>query len=135
MNWKVAKGYLGKKRKRNWTRDVAEPTEHKLIISPTAMAMLKDTDGSIRATIRSKINLLKTSPKERGKPLQDKLQGFYRIVAAGRYRVIYRLSTEGVDLKEFLGKVEIVCLGIRREGSKSDVYSIANRMINSGNLG
>lgn len=96
--------------------------------------MLQRIDGSVRSTIAEKIELLKTYPIERGKPLQEHLAGFFRIVAAGRYRVIYRVVTANVDLEKHLGGVEIVCIGIRKEGSKHDVYRVAGRLFESGNF-
>lgn len=95
--------------------------------------MFRSIDGSVRPTIAAKINLLKTSPTLRGKPLQDELQGYYRIVAAGRYRAIYRIAG-GYDPEKHLGRVEVVCIGIRKEGSKEDIYYIAKRMIDSGDI-
>jgi len=48
--------------------------------------------------------------------------GYYRIPAAGRYRVVYRVREDALI-------VEVVCLGIRKEGSREDVYQVASKTL------
>lgn len=110
------------------------PTAYIVFVSPTAAKMLAKIDGSVRDTIASKVDLLETYPEARGKPLQGVLKGFYRIVAAGRYRVIYRVTNDRVDKALYLGRVEVVCFGIRKEGSRTDVYRVASHLVDTGRL-
>ena len=77
--------------------------------------------------IAAKIDGLDTDPETQGKPLRDELTGDRSVKAAGRYRVLYRIDEEG-ELKT----VTIVAVGIRREGDKNDVYSVAEN-IQKGN--
>jgi mRNA interferase RelE/StbE len=114
---------------------VATPTEYKLAYSIEAANQLRERDGSIRGTVAKKARTLQKSPDQVGKALTGDLSGYRRIVAAGRYRIIYRVLDGGEpeldedgDLR-YLGRVEVVCLGIRREGSSSDVYEIAARIL------
>lgn len=75
--------------------------------------------------IADKIEELAQFPEQRGEPLVDELIGYRKIVAAGRYRVIYRVD-------EAAGIVRIVAAGIRREGHKNDIYKLAARMFAKG---
>jgi mRNA-degrading endonuclease RelE of RelBE toxin-antitoxin system len=114
---------------------VATATEYKLAYSNEAANQLRELDGSVRATVARKGRTLQSFPHQAGKPLTGNLSGFRRIVAAGRYRIIYRVL-DGVEREldqdgdlRYLGRVEIVCLGIRKEGSTADVYYQAGRML------
>jgi mRNA-degrading endonuclease RelE of RelBE toxin-antitoxin system len=70
-------------------------------------------------------------PEQLGKPLQDELQGLFRITF-GRYRIIYsvRRTTNGIiDVQ-----VQVILVGIRKEGHKTDVYRIAQRLRRGGKI-
>lgn len=67
----------------------------------------------ILATFFDRLDTLATNP-EHGKPLQADLKR-YRSVRIGRYRIIHRYDHENEI-------VWIVAIGIRKEGSKEDIY-------------
>lgn len=77
---------------------------------------------TVRAIIKRAVDL-RTDPLVKGKPLQDELMGYRSQRAAGqRYRIIYRVFEED-------GEVVVVVVGIRQEGSKKDVYQVAERRL------
>lgn len=95
----------------------------RIIITPTALAMLKDiADRRIQVKIAAVIDRLAEEPEKQGKPLGSELTGFRSIRAVGqRYRIIYRVANEEVV-------VFVVAIGIRREGAKTDVYALAKKL-------
>ena len=81
------------------------------------------SDRRIRRKIRDRINDLVKDPEKQGKPLTRDLSGYRSLRAVGqRYRIIYRVEEEKV-------LVFVVALGIRKEGSKRDIYTLARRLI------
>jgi mRNA interferase RelE/StbE len=67
-------------------------------------------------------------PELQGKALHDDLKGFRSIRAIGqRYRIIYRVERSIVT-------VNVVAAGIRKEGSREDVYVLARRLLKLGLL-
>lgn len=104
-----------------------------------AAALLREIrDGNARKAIGSKVDDLKTDAELRGKPLQDELRDYRSMPAAGRYRVIYRVyppvPVTDPAAPPPVGKVYVVCVGIRKDGSKSDVYALASKMLSRGEL-
>jgi mRNA interferase RelE/StbE len=97
-------------------------------------------DQRSQKAIVSKIDDLQTEPEKRGKPLTEDLKGYYSVRAAGqRYRVIY--SVQVLELEPGKPKqkekqplidriVTVLVIGIRKEGSKHDVYAIARKRLN-----
>ncbi len=86
-------------------------------------------DRRIQATIPRRIDALSEDPDEQGSPLLAELSGYRTVRAVGqRYRVIYRLEEERV-------LVVLVAVGIRRQGSKSDVYELARKLFRLRLLG
>ena len=80
-------------------------------------------DRRVRARIRDRIDGLAEEPEKQGKPLTDDLAGFRSLRAVGqRYRIIYRVERDRVI-------VIVVALGIRKEGSRRDVYNLARRLV------
>ena len=72
---------------------------------------------------------LVTDPEKQGKPLLGPLQGFRSVRAFHqRYRILYR-----VDRTEVV--VMVVALGIRKEGDRQDIYTLAQKILRSGLLG
>jgi len=66
---------------------------------------------------------LEQDPEKKGKPLIGELSGFRSLRVAGqRYRIIYRIEKEKI-------MVSIVALGIRKEGNKKDIYTLAKKLI------
>lgn len=81
------------------------------------------SDQRTVGTILRRVQALATEPAVQGKALTGDLQGYRSIRAAGqRYRVIY-------EVIEAQTAVEIVVIGIRREGHKSDAYEIAEKRL------
>ncbi|MBI3939956.1 MAG: type II toxin-antitoxin system mRNA interferase toxin, RelE/StbE family [Acidobacteria bacterium] len=93
-------------------------------ITPAALQMLqKITDRRVRAKLRDRIDELEHDPELQGKALMGELAGYRSVRAIGqRYRVLYR-----VDRKEVT--VYVVALGIRKEGSREDVYQLAGKLL------
>lgn len=102
---------------------------YRIVIQPTAFKLLKEiSDRSIRQKISDRIDKLKESPEIQGKPLLGELEGYYSLRAVGqRYRIIYAIEQVQVT-------VIIVALGIRKEGSKQDVYALAKKLLRLGLL-
>ncbi len=97
---------------------------YKIIIAPTALKMLKRiTDRRVRDLIVKRIDDLTEEPEKQGKPLVAELSGYQSIRAAGqRYRIVYRVHNDKI-------MVYIVAVGIHKEGSSTDIYSLAKKLI------
>src|SRR5512144_676448 len=97
---------------------------YKIIIAPTAFKMLKAiTDRRVRDLIIKRIDELSEEPEKQGKPLIAELAGCRSLRAAGqRYRIIYRVVHDKI-------MVYIVVVGIRTEGSGTNIYNLAKKLI------
>lgn len=97
---------------------------HRIIIAPTAVKMLKAiADRRVRDLIVKRIDGLAEEPEKQGKALIAELAGYRSVRAAGqRYRVIYRVVNDKVT-------VYVVAAGIRKEGSSTDIYMLAKKLI------
>ncbi len=93
-------------------------------ITPSALKRLREiSDRRIRERMRDRIDALAQDPEKQGKPLVEELRGYRSLRAAGqRYRIIYR-----VDRGQVIAIV--VAIGIRKEGSQRDIYSLAKKLI------
>ena len=86
-------------------------------------------DRRIRQKLYERAVGLAQDPEKQGKPLTDELAGFRNVRAVGqRYRIVYRVDCEK-------GTVGILMLGLRNEGSKQDVYVLAEKLIRQGLAG
>ena len=85
--------------------------------------MLKSIkDKRVKENISNRIDNLATDPDKQGKPLSDELIGYRSLRVVGqRYRIIYRVEKKKVI-------VVIVAVGIRKKGSKKDVYTLAKKL-------
>lgn len=94
-----------------------------ILLTPTALKLLSDiSDRRIREKIGAVIDRLTEDPEKQGKALLGELAGFRSIRTAGqRYRIIYQIR--GNDIV-----VVIVAIGIRRDGSKDDIYNLAKKL-------
>ena len=101
----------------------------KIRMTLTAKAMLlKITDRRIAGTLVEIIDGLRIDPDKQGAPLLDDLLGYRKLRAVGqRYRIIYTLDEE-------TNTVFIVAVGIRKEGSKEDIYELARKLLRRGLL-
>lgn len=86
--------------------------------------MLKDIrDERHQRLISEKIKGLGESPEQQGKPLAAELRGFRSIRAVGqRYRIVFRVARNE-------RRVYIVAVGMRKEGSRRDVYRNLSRVV------
>ncbi len=102
---------------------------YRIVIQPIAINLLKEiSDRRIRQKISDRIDKLKESSEMQGKPLLGELDGYYSVRAVGqRYRIIYVIEQAQVT-------VMIVALGIRKDGSKQDVYALAKKLLRLGLL-
>ncbi len=90
----------------------------------SALAALRRIGSrTIRRKIAEKVDALAATgdPRQLGKPLQDELQGLFRL-SFGRYRIVYRVDHVGQV------SVVVVMVGIRKQGDKIDVYEVARRL-------
>ncbi len=96
-------------------------------ITPTALEALESiTDGRTRAAIVRRIDALGEEPHKQGSLLRGELAGFMSVRAAGqRHRVVYRIDEEEE-------RVVVYLVGLRREGSRQDVYALAQRLVRRG---
>lgn len=101
--------------------------DHRITIVPEAENQLRAiTDRRIARQIVDRIRGLRQEPELQGKALWGELAGYRRVRAAsGRYRIIYRVARQRRE-------VAIVVVGIRREGSRRDVYRVAYRLVRRG---
>ncbi len=100
---------------------------YRVEITPTALEMLEAiTDRRTQAAIVRRIDALAGEPGKQGGSLRGELAGFCSLRAAGqRYRVVY-----WIDEKE--RRVVVYLIGIRKEGSRQDVYALAQRLVRRG---
>lgn len=101
----------------------------KYIIELTELAfeMLKNIkDTRIRKKIVETIDSLDYEPQKKGKSMIDDLIGFKSIRSVGqRYRVLYKIDNDKII-------VFVVALGIRKDGDKKDIYSLAKKLLQQG---
>lgn len=95
----------------------------KVVISPTALEMLENVqDKRVGKKLAERIEGLSVDPEKQGKALSGDLAGLRSVRAVGqRYRIIYRVKEAEVI-------VYVLAVGLRREGSKSDIYAISRRL-------
>ena len=96
-------------------------------LTPTARKHLaRITDRRVREKIAEKIDSLTRDPEKQGKPLAGELAGLRSVRAVGQwYRIIYRVDRRAV-------MVLIAAAGLRREGDRSDIHALAQKMIRLG---
>jgi mRNA interferase RelE/StbE len=97
---------------------------YKITLADEAKAFLLSLDSKTRTVIARKIEALKESPEKQGKPLSGDLSGYRSLHAASRYRVVYEVIANEV-------KVIVVAVGIRKEGSRIDVYETLKKLLRS----
>jgi len=94
-----------------------------------ARRLLEDvSDRRIRQKIQKRIDGLAEEPEKQGKPLVEELEGYRSLRAVGqRYRIIYAVERKRVV-------VYVMAVGLRKPGSRSDIYQIAKRLLRLGLL-
>ena len=99
---------------------------YRILVSHMAVTMLKAIrDRRIQQKIADRINSLTQEPENQGKRLGGEFVGCRRVRAVGRYRIIYKVD-------EAKGEVLVLVLGIRKKGSKQDIYQLARKLIQLG---
>lgn len=98
-----------------------------IIVTPTAEKQLAAIlDTRIRQGIIQAVESLEAEPDKKGKPLAGDLAGYRSIRAASqRYRIIYKIDNSA-------GTVIIVALGMRKEGDRTDIYTLAKKLVRAG---
>lgn len=85
--------------------------------------LVKIRDRREQELLLKRIEGLTENPEQQGKVLGGSLSEYRSIRAVGqRYRIIYRVENESVV-------VIVVAIGRRNDGSKKDVYKIAQKMV------
>lgn len=97
---------------------------YSLRVTDMAKEMIKEiTDKRIQTKIAERIDKLAEEPNLQGKPLKGIFEGYRSVRAVGqRYRIIYKIHEQKVI-------VYIVGVGIRKEGSKVDIYERLKKLI------
>jgi mRNA interferase RelE/StbE len=80
---------------------------------------------NILAGFINKLETIAADP-ECGKPLWGELKR-YRSLPLGRYRIVYRYVKD-TDIAWIIG------IGIRKEGSKEDIYNQITKLLRSGKI-
>ena len=103
---------------------------YRIRLAPSALQLLKKiADRRILAKLQEAIDGLAEEPEKQGKALIGDLGGYRSLRAVGqRYRVIYRVDDHSTA-------VFILALGMRKAGSKKDVYALARRLLRLGLIG
>ncbi len=96
-------------------------------IAPVALEALEAiVDRRTRSSVVRRIDTLAEEPNKQGKPLRGWLSGYMSVRAAGqRYRVVYRIDSAERRVTAYM-------VGIRKEGSRQDVYVLAQRLVERG---
>ncbi len=83
-------------------------------------------DRKTLALLHAKANGLATEPEQQGKALVGELMGLRSVRAGGqRYRILYHVKRD-------TRLVTVVLAGRRKAGDKSDVYTLARKLIGQG---
>lgn len=100
---------------------------HEILWTQTALEMLAGIgDRRIRQQMFDTSKRLEADPEKQGKPLREGLMGFRSLRVIGqRYRLIFSIDSEA-------GLVHVVAAGLRREGSRDDVYRLAQKLVRLG---
>ena len=95
-----------------------------IVVTATAAKTLRETkDQRIQGLICKRIDRLSKNPEKQGKALVGELKTFRSARAVGqRYRIIYRIKKEK-------GIVFVIAVGIRKQGSKKDIYMLAKKLL------
>lgn len=93
-------------------------------LTDIAKKMLDEiSDKRIMKKIGERIDELARGPELQGKPLKGAFLGCRSVRAVGqRYRIVYRVEKNKVI-------VFVIGIGIRKEGSKSDIYVRLRKLI------
>jgi mRNA interferase RelE/StbE len=101
---------------------------YQIQITELALAQLGQiSDARVQRKLLERIEGLQFDPEQQGKALTNELAGHRSIRAVGqRYRIIYQVKRD-------LIVVNVVAVGLRNEGSRSDIYAMLERAVQSAN--
>ena len=100
---------------------------YRVEFTPVGRQMLRDLgDRGAAGRIIHAVEGLAADPGKQGKPLYGEFEGLRR-ARFSRFRVIYRVDERG-------GRVVILAVGMRKEGSKNDIYALAMKLARAGIL-
>lgn len=102
------------------------PEGYRAIIAPRLLEQLEEL--GIVEQARSAIRDAMADPEQAGKQLTGSLYP-YRRLRVGRYRIIYKIVAD-TDPPE----ARFLYCGLRRQGSKQDVYERLYRVLRRGEL-
>jgi mRNA interferase RelE/StbE len=99
----------------------------KVSLTNTAQDMLAAiSDRRLQEKILTRIEGLEIEPEKQGKPLVGELSGLRSLRTGGqRYRIIYKVDKGQIT-------VLVIAIGIRRQGSKKDIYELAQKLVRLG---
>jgi mRNA-degrading endonuclease RelE of RelBE toxin-antitoxin system len=104
---------------------MTKPVLYNVLFTETytaALRSIKRHGRSIIEEIQDKAEDLALFPEKKGKPLVKTLAGLWsRRAYHQRYRIIYRINEEELT-------VEILYAGIRKAGSRDDVYEKTKKL-------
>lgn len=97
-------------------------TRYTVLYTAAALVLLNVViDRRVHTNLLDRADTLATEPGKKGKPLIGRLAGYRSLRAVGqRYRIVYRIDEPSKT-------VYIVAAGLRRQGSKRDVYELLTR--------
>jgi len=105
-----------------------QPTIYQVLFTDIyikALDSIKRHGRTIAVAIQEEAEGLSIYPEKKGYPLTRELNGLWsKRVYYQRYRIIYRIQNDPKS-----PSVEILFVGIRKEGSKSDVYEQAKKVL------
>ena len=103
-----------------------DQSPYRIIVSPAAAKMIRGIrDRRAQRQVLDKIRGLANDPEDQGRALLDEFAGMRRVPAAGRYRIVYAV-------RRLRRVVAVLAVGMRREGSRDDVYRALARLIRRG---
>lgn len=102
---------------------------YKVCVTENAEQAIKSiSDKRIQQKILERMVQLGTEPEKQGKALVGDLVGYRSVRTVGqRYRIIYRIDNDEII-------VTVVHLGIRKDGDKKDIYTLAKKLLRAGLL-
>jgi mRNA interferase RelE/StbE len=102
---------------------------YRVKVSAQASSLVRAiSDHRVQEKLLERMTALAHEPELQGKPLGDDLKGYRSVRAVGqRYRIIYRVERSVVT-------VAVVAAGIRKAGSREDIYEVARRLLKLGLL-
>lgn len=99
-----------------------------LITAEAQRQLAAITDRRVREKLKDRLRALSDDPELQGKALTGDLDGYRSLRAAGqRYRILYKIEAARVV-------VYVVAVGLHREGSESDMYELAKKLLRLGLL-